>query len=246
MALTTLSFLAVSLLSLAGCVWQDAAQHTRQRQDELREQYATQPHHFARYHIVLAGVERSKQATDQYGEVVTHTVKTASGYTHHAEDQLIRIVWSPPFKEFPFEILNKSEYPVRILWDEAAYVDAANQTHRVMHSGIKFNHRNLSQSPSVVAAGGRLIDLLAPVDYAWFTEGSSGGWNQRNIFECVKGYICNEEQQRIALAHRGLAYRILLPLQVGSDTQIYTFIFNVSEVEILKQEPAANVSEAQQ
>lgn len=95
-----------------------------------------------------------------------------------------------------------------------------------------------------MAARGRLIDLLAPTDYAWFTEGSSGGWNQRNIFECVKGYICNEEQQRIALAHRGLAYRILLPLQVGSDTQIYTFIFNVSEVEIVKQEPLAKLHEA--
>jgi len=84
---------------------------------------------------------------------------------------------------------------------------------------------------------GRLIDVLAPTDYARFTEGLYGGWNQQNLFECVKGYICNEEQQRIALAHQGLSYRILLPIQVGTDTQIYTFIFNVSEVEILKQEP---------
>lgn len=237
MTLSTLSRLALSLLSLAGCVWQDAAQQTRQRQEEFRRQYATQPHHFARYHIVLARVDRSAQSADQYGKVITNTIKTAGGYSHQAEDQLIRIVWSPPFKEFPFEILNKSEYPIRILWDEAAYVDVASQTHRVMHSGIKFNHRNLSQLPTAVAGKGRLIDLLAPTDYAHFTEGSSGGWNQRTIFECVKGYICDEEHQRIALAHRGLTYRLLLPLQVGADTQIYTFIFNVREVEILKQEP---------
>lgn len=245
MKVITLSLLATSLLSLAGCVWQDASQQARQREEELRLQHANQPHYFARYHIVLARVDRSAQAADHYGEVVTNTIKTAGGYTHHAEDQLIRIVWSPPFKEFPFEILNKSEYPIRILWDEAVYVDVADQTHRVMHSGIKFNHRNLSQSPSVVAARGRLIDLLAPTDYARFTEGLYGGWNQRTIFECVKGYTCDEEHQRIALAHKGLAYRILLPIVVGSDTYPYTFTFNVNDVEIIKQEPTTNVSEAQ-
>jgi hypothetical protein len=62
-----------------------------------------------------------------------------------AEDHLMRIIWAGPDDQLGFNLLNKSGSPVRILWDDAAYVDITGQSRRVIHSGVKLVDRNSPQ-----------------------------------------------------------------------------------------------------
>ena len=82
-------------------------------------------------------------------------------------------------------------------------------------------------------AKGRLTDIIVPTDNVSFSPGQYGGWQQATILECYKGYICDEEHKRLALAHKGLTYRILLPFQVGTEIYNYTLTFRVNNVEIV-------------
>ena len=140
-----LGLIATLLLPLGGCVAQDAGAIYRQRAEERKKQYAAEPHYFARYDIELVAVDCPAQAKDRYGDASTRKMETSNGSVNQVEDQFVKIIWSPPFKEFSFELLNKTEHSLKLPWDEAAYVDISGQSHRVMHSGVKFSNRNASQ-----------------------------------------------------------------------------------------------------
>jgi hypothetical protein len=228
-----LAVMMTLLLPLWGCVAHDADAIYRQRAEERKKQYAAEPHYFAKYDIALVDVDRPAQAKDRYGDVSTRKIETSNGSVNQAEDQSVKIVWSVPLKEFSFELLNKLEQSIKIPWDEAAYVDISGQSHRVVHSGVKFSDLNASQPPSVVPAKGRLTDIMIPTDNVRFMPGRYGGWGQSTIFHCVKGYVCDDSNQRLALAQKGLTYRILLPFQLGAELYNYTFIFRVNNVEIV-------------
>ena len=243
-----IAFSLVSALTFStwGCVAQDAGAIYRQRLEEREKQYAAEPHYSARYDIMLVSVDRPAQAKELYGDMSLSKAQTPDASLNIAEDQLVKIVWLPPDRELSLELLNKTGQSLKIPWDESAYVDISSHSHRVVHSGVKFSDRNSSQPPSIVPSKGRLADFLYPSDLISYVPGQYGGWAQPLMFPCVKPrYVCESNHRQLASAHKGLTYRVLLPLQVGTDIYNYTFTFKVNNVEIVsdkKEDPEKNTS----
>ena len=69
------------------------------------------------------------------------------------EDALLKIIWIPKKYEFHFTLTNKISQSIKVMWDDAAFVDSNKTSHRVIHSGIDYDDRNKPQAATVVARG---------------------------------------------------------------------------------------------
>ncbi len=213
---------------------QDRAESLRKMERDRRsaQEAARKAQQFAvRYDVKLVAVERSQNAK-QNGQVVI-SEESGKAAASIAEDDLIFIAWMPPGASLGFEILNKSAESVKIIWDEASYVDIGNNAHRVIHSGVKLADRNSLQPVTVVPSKGRISDMVYPSDSITY------GWSQPPMFRCSDLYgggVCSTDQDKQhAMGHKGLIYRVVLPLQLDKEVYGYTFVFKIDDVKILQR-----------
>lgn len=132
------------------------------------------------------------------------------------KDQSISITWELRDKEIYFDLINKSDGTIKIIWDEAAYIDPSGQTEKVFHNGVKYIDRNGPQPATSIIKGAKLRDLVTPSDYAYYLSGAYGGWMQKSIFPYKK---------KTGAIYDGKQFKILLPLQIGDARRDYIFTF---------------------
>ncbi|MGL6178525.1 MAG: hypothetical protein ACRC13_04820 [Tannerellaceae bacterium] len=122
---------------------------------------------------------------------------------------------------------NKSNYSIKIPWDEVAYIDASGQTGRVMHTGVKYIDRNNSQPASVVPKGASLTDIVVPTYNVYYVEGRYGGWRESSLFNFPidKKNIEESKQKYI-----GKTVRILFPVVIEDVKNDYVFEFKVEDI----------------
>jgi len=174
------------------------------------------------YSFVLEKVERPLNKGQRYGEKYTYFIK---GDTCVYENNFFKILFSPTTRQISFSIKNKTDYPIKIIWDEAAYIDETNSSHRVMHSGVKFISRDQPQAPSVVVAGGTLKDLVYPTDYVSYNR----GWKENPLLPTKKAFAEEvAEFTRRVEDLWGKRIGVLLPLQIGGTINDYTFTFKIT------------------
>jgi len=220
------AFIVVILSS--GCVGHNAADDTKNRLEEWGRSRTLEPSYVAHYDVSLIEVQRSPSAQARFGDMKI-APDPAKGF-FMAEDHLMRIIWAGPDDQLGFDLLNKSDSFVKILWDDAAYVDITGQSRRVIHRGVKLADRNSPQAPSVIPGKGRLNDIVYPSDHASYY----GNWSQRPMFPCLReGYACIDSDRKLVAAYNGLDYRVLLPVEVGKETYRYTFVFKVNKAEVV-------------
>jgi hypothetical protein len=74
----------------------------------------------------------------------------------------------PSPKEIKFILVNKSEKPVKIIWDDCAIIDFENYSHKIIHSNIKYSDKDKPQPPTIVFAGVKVQDILIASDKVEF------------------------------------------------------------------------------
>jgi len=136
----------------------------------------------AYYDIGLTEVERPAQAKQRYGEQKITKVEEEGINKYFFEDEMVKIVWIPTSSQLSFILTNKTDHSIKIVWDEAAFVDENGVSHRVMHSGVKYIDRNNPQPPSVVVRKGTIMDLIMPTDNVYYVSGQYGGWREAPLF----------------------------------------------------------------
>jgi hypothetical protein len=214
----------IVVAQFAGCVVHTTEDDTKKRMEERARLQTVEPSYVAHYEVSLIEVQRSLPAQARFGDMKIATVPSKGLFM--AEDHLMRIVWAGPDNQLGFDLLNKSDTPVKVLWDAAAYVDITGQSRRVIHSGVKLADRNSPQAPTVIPSKGSLNDIVYPSDHVSYY----GNWSQRPMFPCLQeGYICTDPERRLVAAHHGSVYRVLLPLEAGTETYEYTFVFKVNK-----------------
>ena len=118
----------------------------------------------AAYDISLISVEKSTGAK-KMGEQSIETVIEGGISKFSFQDETVRIKWLPSPYDIVFVLYNKTDGPVRIVWNEARFIDEKGASHRLIHSGTGYEDRNNSHPPTVVAARGTLEDFVHPADY---------------------------------------------------------------------------------
>jgi len=165
------------------------------------------------YTFSLGKVEKSKEAKQKYGQGSIFMEKEILGF----EDSLIKISFGLSAVRINFSIYNKISNSIKIIWDEAAYIDENNLSHRIIHSGVKYITRDEPQAPSVVVPGKILEDLVYPTDYVYWNSGKYGGWKGKPLLP--------KDSRAKELWEKEIG--VLLPLKIENTVYEYTFVFKL-------------------
>lgn len=179
------------------------------------------------YEIGLQEVERPEDAKERYGESKIINLEEEGETKYVYEDDLIKISWLPLPTQFAFSLENKSDNSIKIIWDEAVYVDQNGSSGRVMHSGVKYVDRSSPQPPTVVVKKAKVDDMVVPTDNIYYISGQYGGWQTRPLFP----NRANTQAELISLTQKniGKTVKILLPLEIQDTVNEYIFSFKVED-----------------
>lgn len=91
------------------------------------------------------------------------------------EDKNISIKYEPDIVEAGnnIQITNKSNKPVKIIWDDSVYISPSNTTEKIFHAGVKLIDRAQSQPSSIIPPTSMIQDTIIPINSANF---GSTGW----------------------------------------------------------------------
>lgn len=201
------------------------------------------------YSVNLNKVELPKDSKERFGDIITIEINKDS--TRYAfEDDNMMISWFVGEKGLYFTLFNKSNYPIKINWDDVVFVDTELNISRVIHSGISYNKINESQASTTIPKGAIFKDYLVPVNN--ITMNNYSEWVCDPMIDMMgqtyntKDYSEEQMNEIIKKAESmvGLTFSILFPLKIEDVQNDYTFVFqiektgiNVAEKTIIEQEP---------
>ena len=179
------------------------------------------------YNVGLQEVERPENAKERYGEskIVNFEEEGKTKYSY--EDDMIKIVWLPLSTQFGFTLKNKTDHSIKIIWDEAVYVDQNGSSGRVMHAGVKYTDRNNPQPPTVVVKKANIDDMIVPTDNVYYVSGQYGGWITKPMFP--NRASTQEELNALTQKYIGKEVKVLLPLKIQETINEYIFTFKVED-----------------
>ena len=167
------------------------------------------------FNAILSKVEKPANQSIRYGKTITLTDKGVNKYNYI--DNVIDITLLTTSKQFVFSIKNLSPNTIRIIWDEAAFIDTDGATSKIIHKGIQFIKREESQPPTSIIKNAKLEDIIIPTNKIYFSN-ISNEWNNHSLFSNVDK---NSNNQTI---------RLMLPIEIKGVTNEYIFEFSVNYV----------------
>jgi hypothetical protein len=190
------------------------------------------------YDMSMKSVERPSNPQIPYGEITTKSVeKEENGKTkfyHEFSDEMIEGKFYFTSRSIGFELKNKTNYTMKILWDNCAFIPPSGETKRVIHEGVKLIDRNNAQLPSIIIRNGKITDSLTPSDNIYYSGGQYGtGWNYKNLFKDFDIYsgsldnILIEAQQE----YLNQVFSILLSFEIEGNVNDYIFNFDITDIE---------------
>lgn len=179
------------------------------------------------YKVGLQNVERPENAKERYGEskIVNFEEEGKTKYSY--EDDMIKIVWLPLSTQFGFTLKNKTDHSIKIIWDEAVFVDPNGSSGRVMHAGVKYIDRNNPQPPTVIVKNASIDDMIVPTDNIYYVSGQYGGWRTKPMLPNRAN--TQEELNTLTQQYIGKEVRVLLPLEIQGIVNEYIFTFKVED-----------------
>lgn len=136
-------------------------------------------------------------------------------------DESISFSFSIAKGQVAFVLENKTDEPIEIDWNKAAYVDVSGRSHKVMHSGVKYIEREKPMAPTTVPPSAKLDEILFPSDYVEYSE-VFGHWRELPLFPD------GDE----AKTYEGKTFSVFLPLKFKGSEKNYSFRFKVSAVQL--------------
>lgn len=172
-----------------------------------------------KYISLLAEVEKPSNSKIRYGE--TKTISSENGISKFTyKDNVIDIMIFAGRSNFNFVLQNISESSIKIVWDEAVFVNFDGSTEKVMHKGIKFSEKNGAQPATTIIKNAKWEDTVIPTHLVYYREATKdveGGWDTYSMYPREKGL--NPGQ-----------IKLMLPIQIKDVINEYVFIFNVQYV----------------
>lgn len=196
----------------------------------------------AKYDISLIDVERSVGNSELPRKPKIEKVieKGVVGYSF--EDETVKMIWRGMPVDIVFTINNKTDHPIKIAWNESRFIDMEGTGRRLNHSGIGYEERNLSQPPTIIAAGSKLEDFIHPADYFhWIPLGDvnsdkkEGYWDRAPFLPTqIKGTAKELKAKTDTVI--GKTFRVILPLEIKNVRIEYICTFKIDKADVTVNE----------
>jgi hypothetical protein len=135
-------------------------------------------------------------------------------------DGRLQIEFDVTASRLAFAIQNRTQGPLKIDWDGAAYVDVLSRSHKVFHSGVKYIDKDRPQLKGIVPPGAILSERILPSDYVTYDTRAIGEWIEQPLLP----------QGDAALAFKNKVFSLFLPIEIDGKTVNYNFVFRIVNV----------------
>ena len=164
-----------------------------------------------KFFAALTKVEKPSNSAVRYGKTTSVTDKDITKYSY--EDNFIDIQIFAGSTQFNFVLKNVSDNTLKVVWNEAVFVDVDGSTSKIMHTGIKYSQREADQPASTIIKGAKLEDLAAPTDKVYYSDVLKE-WTSKSLYKKLEGQTI----------------KLMLPIQVKDVVNEYIFEFTLSYV----------------
>ncbi|HKW49293.1 MAG TPA: hypothetical protein VJN70_17695 [Gemmatimonadaceae bacterium] len=202
----------------------------------------------ARYGASLVEVARQPATKQRYGATTVISPTDSSRYAF--EDQLVAVRIGTLYNAIRINVRNKSEQSIKLIWDEASFIDVDGTLSRVMHIGVKYADRNSSQPPTMIPAQQRLADDIFPTNRVFFRPASGklpAAYQNGALLRPTFAGVVVQAGEPVPAApdsfttavHSRVGHRfaVVIPFEADGVKNEYTFWFKVDDasVKVLEQ-----------
>lgn len=166
------------------------------------------------YISVLSKVEKPSNASIRYGKTTIVEDKNITKYSY--VDNVIDILIFGGSKQFDFILKNVSNNSIKVIWNEAAFVDFDGSTSKIMHVGTKYSQREGDQPATTIIKGAKIEDLAAPNCNVRYSD-------------VLKEWVTDPMYPKAPALSPG-QLKLMLPIQIKDVINEYVFVFDVSYV----------------
>lgn len=174
------------------------------------------------YNVSLNSVERPSNPYEMYNGV--QIVDLSSYNTNNYQDKFIDITWFYSSKSIDFKLYNKSDFPIKIDWNEVSYVDYDSISRKIVHNNVNLIDRNKFMPCSVIPRKSYLEDGITPTDKFAFVP--DFGWINGEFLPST--FKKNKHFDEIPSLFVGKYLMVLLPIYIEDVRNDYLFIFRIN------------------
>lgn len=156
-------------------------------------------------------VEKPIDSENRYGE--TKTIENEGITKFSYVDEIIDIIIYATSSQFNFELKNVSQSSIKVIWNEAVFVDSDGSTSKVMHVGTKYSEREGDQPPTTIIKGAKIDDLAVPTKNVRYSDVLKE-WVTDSMYPSTPALNVDP-------------IRLMLPIQVKDTINEYIFVFEV-------------------
>ena len=166
------------------------------------------------YISILSAVERPANSSKRYGKTTTIEDKGVTKFSYI--DDIIGIIIVGTSDQFNFILENVSENTIKVIWNEAVFVDFDGSTSKVMHVGTKYSQKDGDQPATTIIKNAKIVDLAVPTVNVRYSD-------------VLKEWVIDSMYPKEIVSEPG-QLRLMLPIQVKDVVNEYTFVFDVKYV----------------
>ena len=86
---------------------------------------------------------------------------------------------------FNVEVVNKTNEPIRIKWDEVSYIDGSGTAHGVVKTGVRFLDKAQPIGDIVIPPQSKTSEIIHPSDFIYYKKGRYGGWRSHPVVDNI-------------------------------------------------------------
>ena len=131
-------------------------------------------------------------------------------------DNAIDIIIFGSSTQFSFVLKNVSDNSIKVVWNEAVFVDYDGSTSKIMHLGTKYSQKDGDQPASTVIKGAKIEDVAVPTVNVRYSD-LLKDWVTDSMYPSDPG----KEPGQL---------RLMLPIQLKEVINEYIFVFDVKYV----------------
>lgn len=136
------------------------------------------------------------------------------------EDDDIKIIFYPEIgfdlEGIIFNLENKTNSNIEIIWDEIVIIDQDNTPYNVFHEGIKYINKESSMKNTMLPPGTQKTDTIIPVDKVYW---NGDYWDNDGITDRSNMDIGDY-----------VDIKLILPLLINEEKHSYEFKFRVIKI----------------
>lgn len=163
------------------------------------------------YIATLSKVIKPSNSAIRYGK--TKEIKDNDVSKFSYIDNVVDLIIFATSSKFAFELKNISPNSIKIIWDEAVFVDADGSTSKVMHAGTRYSDRNSTQPATTIISNAKIEDVATPTDRVRYSDVLSE-WVSDSMFPSSPHL-------------KGKQLRLMLPIQIKNVINEYIFVFDL-------------------